>query len=343
MVTIERRSGSRLGGSSGSGASSALLVFLISLAPIAAVGQTVDTGLRPQPVERSLVCEDAAARWSIDQDAKATGWKDNGRITIGYRLDAEPFSFKRDGEEQGIVVEMCRKIAADVGVAYKLDNKEPKFVPVDAQDRFAALHRGDIDMLCDSSTLNLERMACFGHTLLTFVSGPSLAVSMTHGNVSDGDGVQVGVLEGSSTKFILHRNRTRNELSERFDLSATDIKPRPFSSYKDGFDALLGGEIPAFFADREIMLKRFYGEASVEVLDEYFSYEPYTIFTRKNDEDLIFAANQTLTRIFSSVEIHEILRKYLSVGGRTELEVSDPLRYLYILQRLPGGEFFSSE
>jgi hypothetical protein len=79
------------------------------------------------------------------------------------------------------------------------------------------------------------------------------------------------------------------------------------------------------------------------VLDRYFSYEPYTFFTRPNDRDLIFAADQTLTRIFSSVEIHQMLRKYLTVKKVAELEVSESLRYLYVLQRLPSGEFFSAK
>jgi polar amino acid transport system substrate-binding protein len=307
------------------------------------IGHAEDGQLATKLVKRTVVCDDMAERWSIDQATIATGWQEAGKVRIGYRSDAEPFSFERAGEARGIVVEMCRKIAADVAVSYGLETKEPEFVAVPAQDRFAALHRGDIDLLCDSSTLNLERMACFGHTLLTFVSGPSLAVRVSDAAAPSAKVIKVGVLKGSSTELILHRDRTLNELSARFGWKAADIETQTFPTYEQGFKALLAGNLDAFFADREILLKRFFGERSVEVLDRYFSYEPYTIFTRPNDRDLIFAADQTLTRIFSSVEIHQMLRKYLTVKKVAELEVSESLRYLYVLQRLPSGEFFSAK
>ena len=82
----------------------------------------------------------------------------SGVLTIGYRVDARPFSFEEQaGEPSGFSIELCRAVGADIQAELGLNDLSIEYVPVSTEDRFQAVARGDVDILCGASTVTLAR------------------------------------------------------------------------------------------------------------------------------------------------------------------------------------------
>ncbi len=89
--------------------------------------------------------------------------KKKGVIACGVNTSAVGFSSADSkGQWSGIDVDFCRAVAA----AVLKDATKVKFVPLNSQQRFAALQAGEVDLLARNTTLTLTRDASLG---LTFV------------------------------------------------------------------------------------------------------------------------------------------------------------------------------
>jgi general L-amino acid transport system substrate-binding protein len=87
------------------------------------------------------------------------GVKQRGHVVCGVNTSAPGFSATdSQGRWTGIDVDLCRSIAAAVlGDAGKV-----RFVPLNSQQRFAALQSGEIDVLSRNTTWSLTRDASLG-------------------------------------------------------------------------------------------------------------------------------------------------------------------------------------
>ncbi len=101
--------------------------------------------------------------------------KARGEVVCGVNTSAPGFSAAdSQGRWQGLDVDTCRAVAAAVlGDAGKV-----KFVPLNSQQRFAALQAGEIDVLSRNTTWSLTRDA-------------SLGIAFTGINYYDGQGFMV--------------------------------------------------------------------------------------------------------------------------------------------------------
>src|SRR4029077_8844527 len=87
-----------------------------------------------------------------------------GKIRIGYRSDARPFSFRNDaGVPEGYAVALCQKVGDAVKAGPGLGNLRVEWVPVTADRRVTAVQQGDVDMFCgpDAITLAARRDVAF--------------------------------------------------------------------------------------------------------------------------------------------------------------------------------------
>jgi glutamate/aspartate transport system substrate-binding protein len=79
--------------------------------------------------------------------------KEARAITLGYRSDAAPFSFKdRDGRVLGYSVELCARVATAVQKDLGLAEMKVLWQPLDAADRIAAVASGRVDVECRTTT-----------------------------------------------------------------------------------------------------------------------------------------------------------------------------------------------
>ena len=94
-----------------------------------------------------------------------------GRIRLGYRADARPFSYQdpATGQPAGYSVELCKQIAAAVRGQPGLGGIAVEWVVVTPGDRFDEVQLGRIDVLCGATTASLARRRLVSFSLPIFV------------------------------------------------------------------------------------------------------------------------------------------------------------------------------
>ncbi|WP_420349043.1 amino acid ABC transporter substrate-binding protein [Pelagibius sp.] len=251
--------------------------------------------------------------------------RETGQLKIGFRDDAAPFSFVRDGQPAGYSVALCRAVGGALQQRLELETLDIAFTAVTVEDRFDALKQGRIDLLCGATTVTLQRREEVDFSLLTFITGAS--VLYRQGGPSSFtalEGEKVGVRSGTTTDEGLRR-----ALSE----AGIGAEVVAIASHEAGRDALESGEIAAYFADRAIliMLAREAAEPADLVLSQrFFSYEPYALALRRDDGDFRMEVDRALVKTYRTPTITEIYEANFGKARMSEL-----LRAMYTLQSLP--------
>jgi len=127
-------------------------------------------------------------------------------ITLGYRDSSRPFSFVADdGKPAGYSVDLCTRIAANVGKELGLPNLQVKWVKVTVADRMQSVANGTVDLECGSTTASLSRQEEVDFSLLTFIDGGSLLVTDASGihGISTLGGKRVAIIPGTTTEKSL--------------------------------------------------------------------------------------------------------------------------------------------
>lgn len=268
-----------------------------------------------------LAAPQGASAGTLDRVVEAKSF------VIGYRQDAKPFSYlDPDGQAQGYSVDLCRHIAAAVAAELDLSDMEIVYEAVPVDQRLEKLARGDIDIECGSTTRTLERQAEVDFTLLIFATGAEflLPASSTASGISDLAGKRIGVLAGTTTEELLHREITRASVT------ATVV---PLKLHEEGLASLEVGEVDAYFADR-VLLIGLAGDrlrsGAMHLSGQFYSFEPYALMVRRGDDDLRLIADRTLAKVYRSGEIRALYQKHFP-GARP----SGLLQALYILQAIP--------
>ena len=259
-------------------------------------------------------------------------------LKLGVRGDAPPFSYRESNESEfiGYSVEICEQIGLRAQRQNKFDKFE--FVTVTSESRFEDLRAKKVDILCGATTVTLDRIYKYSQTLYTFLSGASFMYQYPINQGDEQNKLKVGVLRNTTTKEYL--------LGTIWPKMRIDLKNLGFNNVDD-FE-LVSGEnhweteklfnqhkIDLYIADREILiaLSRNSKKGSYRVSQRYYSIEPYALFTRRDEVELLHIANTTLRDLYSEKRqtgnIKEILRR--NFPGQI---FSSTLLQLFRLQRL---------
>lgn len=251
----------------------------------------------------------------------------SGEFKIGYREDAAPFSYRDAlGEASGYAVDLCRQVAADLKAALGLDSIRVTYVPVTAENRFAAVQKGRIDVLCGPTSVTLSRRELVDFSIFTFADGASVLYQAGGPKTFEElAGKKVGVRDGTTTETALMN--TLKGLS----LAAEVV---PVADHADGLAKLEAGDISAYFADQAILIYLAAGSAAPEKLrlsDRHFTNEPYALALRRGDDDFRLLVDRSLSRLYRSGRIVQIFNNAFGAKATP----SDPLKLLYAIHRLP--------
>jgi len=252
--------------------------------------------------------------------------RSSGVFKIGFREDAEPFSFKNTlGEASGYAVDLCRQVAADMKAELGLDKIEVTYVPVTAENRFEAVKEGKIDILCGPTSVTFSRRELVDFSIFTFADGASVLYQAGGPkNFEELEGKKVGVRGGTTTESALMN--TLKGLSLNAEVVSV-------SDHADGLSKLESGDISAYFADQAILLYLAAGSAAPEKLrlsNRHFTNEPYALALRRGDNDFRLLVDRSISRLYSSGKIVQIFRN--SFGEKAK--PSDPLKLLFSVHRI---------
>ena len=243
---------------------------------------------------------------------------------IGYRADAKPHSYRNDqGQPAGYVVDLCREVAAAVGQT--VQNVQTNFVLVPADQRFAAVREGRVDILCDPSSVTLARREQVDFSLPTFLDGASV-LSRANRPVErfeDMNGKRIGVLTGTTTE---------NTLREGLLGIRSNAIVVPARDHRAGVTLLEEDKIDAYFADRAIIAALLFEgtRPGFALSKQYFSYETHALALPRNDDAFRLLVDRTLARLYRSGRINAILAK--TFGNDPP---ADMLKTMFIINSLP--------
>jgi polar amino acid transport system substrate-binding protein len=98
--------------------------------------------------------------------------KETGQIRFGYVTDGRPFAFRNEaGEAEGYVIELCKRIAAQVESQLALSNLAVEWIPLGADARTRAVREGGIDLMCTPAVPTLARRKEVSFSIPVFAGG----------------------------------------------------------------------------------------------------------------------------------------------------------------------------
>ncbi|HXJ33472.1 MAG TPA: amino acid ABC transporter substrate-binding protein [Candidatus Eisenbacteria bacterium] len=252
--------------------------------------------------------------------------RDLGKLRIGYRTDARPFSYlDESGQIAGYSVALCQRIVDGLKADLGLDRIAIQPVRLTSEDRFDAVKDGRLDLLCGASTATLERRKSVDFSIPIFPSGigalvrencPDRLKAALEGREPPsqplwrawlGQGLEKRVLSaqsGTTAETWLAQNH------EELKLNAEIV---PVKTYQEGVARVVAGTTDALFGDRSILLNAAAGSQAagdLVVLDRQYTYEPIALALARDDDDFRLVVDRTLSRLYRSGEIKAIYRVY---------------------------------
>ena len=263
----------------------------------------------------------AQAAGTLDQAKKS------GKLTFGYRLDANPFSYKDDsGNAAGYSIALCQKVADEVKADLKLASLSVSWVPVSLEERFGALAAGKVDLLCGADTETLGRRKEVSFSIPIFLGGVGalLRSDAPAGLVkalSERPGPSGPLWRGTPTEQLLLEQTfavvagTTSEKVLADRISKFQLKARvvPVKDYGEGLRAVVERKASVFFGDRPILLaaaKRTVSTSQLQVHERRFTDEQIALAVRRGDEDFRLVVDRALSREYVSAEFRTEYTKW---------------------------------
>jgi len=262
--------------------------------------------------------------------------KQSGKLTLGYRTDAPPFSFRDEaGNAAGYSVTLCQKIAEQVKADLKLPNLSVEWLAVTMEGRFQALQEGKVDLLCEADSETLARRKDVGFSIPIYPGGIGallrsdsswrLRQVLTKGKAASGPlwrASPAQILE-QQTFSVIPRTTSETWLAGRLDKFQLTASVVPVASYEEGIRRVLDRTTNVFFGDRVILLeaaKRSPSKRDLIILDRHFTYEPIALVLQRGDEDFRLLVDRTLSRLYASEDLHFLYAKWFGEPGEFALE-----------------------
>lgn len=249
--------------------------------------------------------------------------KETGKIRIGYRPSQPPMSYRdKDNNPAGYSVDICRHIANEVKIRLGMEI-EVEYVPVEANERFAAVADNKIDILCGTTGKTMSRSEIVDFTQLTFVTGASFMGLKEKKGWNDLEGKNIGVVKGTTTM------KTLQELILKSSISAQIIL---LDSTAAGLEALNKGEIDVLCADQVVLIGLAHGTDDPDkyaILPQLFSYEPCALAVRRNDSDFRLVADRVISHLYRTKQILKIYDKWFEKFSPQRPEAFNSLVQLF--------------
>jgi len=267
----------------------------------------------------SMLAQGAQPAGTIDRIRNA------GRIRLGYRTDARPFSYRDDsGNAAGYSIALCQTIVDAVRTELNLPALAVEWAPVAAEARFGAVRQSAVDLLCGADTVTLDRRHDVSFSIPIFPGGIGALVR------ADAPARLRDVLSGRGQTFHpVWRAAASQALQARAFSSVTgttadkwlteriaDLQVLtsvvPVSTYDAGVQAVIDRRSDALFGERAVLLdaaRRTPARALV-VVDRLFTHEPLALALPLDDEAFRLLVDRALSRFYASGQLGNLYTKW---------------------------------
>lgn len=224
--------------------------------------------------------------------------KARGTLKCGVNQGLDGFSAKDDkGAWKGFDVDLCRAVA----VAVLGDAGKVEYVPLSAADRFAALKKGDIDVLSRNSTWTLSREADLGLLFagVAYYDGQGFMVPAAK-NVNGA--LELGgfkVCSQAGTTSVLNAEDYFKQNRMQYELVQLPSVDELVKAYGEGKCDALTTDVSQLYALRLKLAK----PADHVVLPDVISKEPLGPVVRQGDDQWLNIVKWTLYAMLNAEEM----------------------------------------
>ena len=275
-----------------------------------------------------LVGTTAAAGTTLDRV------KESGKLTLGYEVDARPFSFAdTSGKASGYSVALCERVAEEVKKQLAIPTLQVEWVPVKLDERLRTMQEKKVDLLCGADTVTLARRAEVGFSIPIFSSGIgallradaplSLRFILAHGRPPSRPiwrGYPARTVLGERTFAIVRGTRSEKWLQERLTAFQLSAKIVTVDSYEAGLRSVLDRGSDVFFGDLPILLdeaKRSFSSSDLVVIDRQFTFEPIALALERDDDDFRLTVDRALSTFFPTQQFRDLYTGWFGKTGPT--------------------------
>jgi len=251
--------------------------------------------------------------------------KENGKIRLGYRTDATPFSSRKGKDAAGYSVELCKKIVEVIKALPGLKDIDVEYIPLGSMVQFEAVEEGRVDLLCGASTITLDRREKVAFSSPIFITGVSALIR------KDAPEELRTLLISAEPDFQPNWRATMKDvLHERIFVARTGstaeawaeaelenykilAKLNPADSYDHGIQQIVDGEAEVMLADRPILLVAAVTNESageLMVLSRYFTIEPIALAMQRDDDEFRLLVDRALNSMARSGEFMTIYVRF---------------------------------
>ena len=267
--------------------------------------------------------------------------RETNRIRLGYRADARPFSYNAEGAAgaAGYSIAVCEAVADAITRSGQLGTPQIEWVMVTPRERFLAVQKGTIDLLCGADTITLERRELVAFSTPIFPGGigallPADAPAQLRDVLSGKSPTFHPTWRASATQVLRARGLAAvggttadRWLSTRISELQVVSTVVPVRTYADGIAAVRRREADALFAERAVLLdlaRRDAAGPDFVVLDRMFTHEPLALAMNVNDEGFRLMVDRALAQMSAS---GELLRLYAKWFGEPDASAATFFRW----------------
>ncbi len=216
--------------------------------------------------------------------------KSRGQLVCGVNTGLAGFAATdSQGNWSGLDVDYCKALAA----AMLGDANKVKYVPLNAQQRFAALQSGEIDVLSRNTTWTLTRDASLGMNFVgvTYYDGQGFMVPVKS-QIKSAKQIK------GATVCVQSSTTTEKNLTDYSRAQKLDLKPVVFEKQEASTSAYFAGRCQVFTTDASSLASIRNKEARVPaehfILPELISKEPLGPSVRRGDDEFFAIAKWVL-------------------------------------------------
>jgi polar amino acid transport system substrate-binding protein len=255
--------------------------------------------------------------------------RDTGHIRFGFMTDAPPFSVRADGgTPDGYAVSLCKSVADNLKRDLALPGLTIDWVPLAANERLTAVHKGKVDLLCAPMSETLGRREHASFSIPIFAGGNRAALRADAPaalrNVLTESRPTKPVWRGTPAATVLESTKlafvggTSGEswLQERAKTLQVNAHIMRVPDYRTALRQLVAGDVDVVFGDRVVMLGALQAlepdaRSNVVILDRMFTHELAGLALPHGDDDFRVLVDRALSRTYAAPEFAALYSKWL--------------------------------
>jgi glutamate/aspartate transport system substrate-binding protein len=247
-----------------------------------------------------------------EADTALTRIRQNKAVTIGFRESAAPFAYLNESKQaSGYSIDICNRIAEEIGRKLNIPHIEIKYVPVTPQTRIPLIANGTVDLECGTTVNSLARQEQVDFSYAVALAEGRLLVKKTSGiqDLSDLNGKIVALAAGTTAERYVRAALDRNKINVRV-LQVRDNA--------EGLLAVSSQRVDAFINDAVLLggvLRTAQNKDDFAIVGKPLSFEQVAFMVGKNNSGLLTIIDGTIARLLISGELQKLYDQWITPYG----------------------------